>query len=269
MEVNVGEAFRRYLGFLGAYVWLNLASAMEYRVAFLSQVVGMVLNDAIMIVFWYLFFQQFPRIGGWGLSDVLRLWAIVAVSFGLGTAIFGHSVRLPTLIANGQLDYYLTLPKDVLLHVLISRMSPSAWGDVAFGLVAFAAAGDLRPGTVGLFLILSVLGCAIFVAYHVLVGSIAFWIGNAETLVNQASATLVSFATYPGSIFQGWVKIVTFTLIPAAMLGHVPVQLLRSFDPLVFAGLVAFSLGISVLAVVVFRLGLRRYESGSLVAMRG
>lgn len=266
---NPTRAIRRTIAFVGAYLGLNLSAAMEYRASFISQVVGMALNDALMIFFWYLYFREFPQVGGWQLTDILRLWGVVATAFGLGTAIFGQCPRLPTLIANSQLDYYLTLPKDVLLHVLISRMSTSAWGDVAFGVIAFLAAGDPRPATIGLFVALSLVGCAIFVAYHVLIGSIAFWLGNAETLIGQASMALTNFATYPGSIFQGWVKLLTFTLIPAALLGHVPAELLRRFDPLVFLGLLGAALGISILAVVVFRLGLRRYESGSLVVLRG
>jgi ABC-2 type transport system permease protein len=255
--------------FVGGYLALNLAAAMEYRGAFISQVLGMALNDAMMIFFWWLFFRQFPTLGGWQLGDVLRLWAVVAVAYGLGTAIFGQSVQLATFILNGQLDYYLTLPRDVLLHTLISRMSPSAWGDVLFGFIAFGLAGDVGPAALGLFVVFAATGCAVFVAYHVLVASITFWLGSSEALSVQASSALINFSTYPGSIFRGWIKTVTFTLIPAAMLGHVPVSLLRHFDPASLAEVVAFSLAITGLAVLVFRAGLRRYESGSLVVLRG
>lgn len=262
------KSIRQSVGLAWAYAGLNLSAAMEYRVAFASQVVGMALNDAIMIFFWYLYFRQFPQVGGWGLADILRLWGVVALAFGLGTALFGQCVRLATLIANGQLDYYLALPKDTLLHVLVSRMSVSAWGDVAFGVVAFLLAGDLRPVSLVLFALFAVTSCAVFVAYHVLVGSLAFWLGNSEAVGSQASASLMNFATYPGSIFHGWVKLLTFTLIPAALIGHLPVALLRRFDPLVFLGVVGFALGITLLSIAVFRLGLRRYASGSLVVLR-
>ncbi len=259
----------RFLDFFASYVKLNLSAAMEYRASFVSQVVGMALNDSIMIFFWWLFFLRFPQVGGWGLADVLRLWGVVAVAFGLGTAIFGHGPRLATLIATGQLDYYLSLPKDVLVHVLISRSSTSAWGDVLFGVVAFCLAGDLRPTTVLLFLAFSCTGCAVMVAYHVLIGSAAFWIGNSESFSTQASSAMINFSTYPGSIFRGWVKLLTFTLIPAGMVGHVPVELLRRFDPLLFVGVIAFAIAFVVVATVVFRLGLRRYESGNLLVLRG
>lgn len=263
------DPIRAACDFIGAYLGLNLSAAMEYRVAFFSQVVGMALNDSMMIFFWWLFFQQFPQVGGWQLADVLRLWGVVAAAFGLAMGIFGQSPRLATLIAQGQLDYYLSLPKDVLLHVLVSRMSTSAWGDVAFGLIAFGVAGDVTATSALLFVVLSLTGCAIFVSFHVVVGSLAFWVGNSEAASTQASSALINFATYPGSIFQGWVKLLTFTLIPAGMLGHVPAELLRRFDPLVLAGVIAFAIGWIGLAIVVFRVGLRRYESGSLVVLRG
>ncbi len=260
---------RRQLSFVLAYLELNLSSAMEYRAAFISQTVGMMVNDAMVLVFWWLFFQHFPLVGSWTLQDVLRLWGVVAVAFGLGTGVFGNCPRLAFMIARGQLDYYLALPKDALLHALVSRMSSSAWGDVLFGIVAFLAAGGLTPLKLLLFLALACAGCAVYVAYNVLVGSLAFWFGNAETLAAQSSAALINFSTYPGSIFQGWVKLLTFTLLPAAFIGHVPVDQLRHPSLLPILGVFAFAVFSSALAAGVFRLGLRRYQSGNLVQVQG
>ena len=260
---------RKQVSFVFAYVELNLSSAMEYRAAFISQTVGMMVNDAMVLVFWWLFFQRFPLVGSWTLQDVLRLWGVVAVAFGLAMGIFGNCPRLAFMIARGQLDYYLALPKDALLHALVSRMSSSAWGDVLFGVVAFLVAGGLSPLKLLLFLALACAGCAVYVAYSVLVGSLAFWFGNAETLASQSSAALINFSTYPGSIFQGWVKLLTFTLLPAAFIGHVPVDQLRNPSLLPILGVFAFAAGSSALAAGAFRFGLRRYQSGNLVQLQG
>jgi ABC-2 type transport system permease protein len=89
--------------------------------------------------------------------------------------------RLATLIAQGQLDYYLLLPRNVLLHALVSRMSISGWGDIAFGLVALGIAAASSPAWfLPLALLLVCLSCAIFVGFCVSVNSLAFFIGNAE-----------------------------------------------------------------------------------------
>jgi ABC-2 type transport system permease protein len=58
-------------------------------------------------------------------------------------------------------------------------------------------------------------------------------------------------------------------VVPAGFISHVPVELLRSFDAWRMAGLLGFTCLIVAAALVVFRVGLRRYESGNLVGLRG
>src|SRR5688572_9725327 len=106
-----------------AYFKLNLAASMEYRVSFLAQAVGMVLNDALAFFFWWVYFQNFEDVGGWTLHDLVLLWSIVASSIGLTLVFFNNAQRLSTIISQGQLDYYLTLPQNPLLHVVVSRMN--------------------------------------------------------------------------------------------------------------------------------------------------
>ncbi|MBI3977662.1 MAG: ABC-2 family transporter protein [Chloroflexi bacterium] len=191
------------------------------------------------------------------------------LAYGLAVTVFGNSIQLATVIAQGQLDYYLALPKNALLHVLVSRMSLSGWGDLGFGLVAFAIAGQLDPAWIALAALLVLTSAAIFVAFQVLVGSLAFFVGNAEVASTQAQGALLMFSTYPGPIYRGWVKLLLFTAIPAAFMAHVPVELLRAFDPLLFAALLGFTVGLWAAALLVFRAGLRRYESGNLISLRG
>jgi ABC-2 type transport system permease protein len=259
----------RHLGFVLAYLRLNLAAAMEYRASFIAQCLGMALNDALMLIFWWMYFARFPEVHGWGLRDVIMLWAVVATSFGLAVTVFGNCIRLAAVIVQGQLDYYLGLPKNALLHVLVSRMSLAGWGDVVFGLIAFVVAGRLDPVGVLLYALLVVMSMTVFVAFTVLMGSLAFFIGNAETAASQAQAALVTFAMYPGPMYRGWVKLLLFTVLPAAFVGHVPVELLRRFDPLWLGALLGFALALWSMAVLCFRLGLRRYESGNLITLRG
>jgi len=79
----------------------------------------------------------------------------------------------------------------------------------------------------------------------------------------------MNFSTYPGSIFQGWVKVLTFTLIPAAMLGHVPVDAIRHPGIVPVLGIVAVAIAGVISARTVFTVGLRQYQSGNLVLMQG
>ncbi|HLW00527.1 MAG TPA: ABC-2 family transporter protein [Ktedonobacterales bacterium] len=254
---------RSYLRFLGGYLSANLQAAMEYRAGFWSQVASMALNDGLWLGFWFLFFQRYPVVQGWVVSDIIIVWAVPAAGFGLATGIFGRAQRLASVITSGGLDSYLTMPKNVLLHVLVSATSASGWGDLIFGLVAFTLLIRPTPFDFLLYLALVLMVAIIFTAFLVLLGSLAFWLGNSEGLSQQLMGALISFSTYPTAIFHGAVKLLLFTVLPAGFISYFPVELLRSFRWPLLGALFAFTVGIAALAWAVFHLGLRRYESGN------
>src|SRR5947209_819543 len=234
---------------------LNLQAALEYRAAFIAQALGMMFNDLVFFIFWALFFARFPNVAGWGPRDIGLLWAVAATSVGLSAALFGNCTRLAPIVAQGQLDYYLGLPKDSLLHVLVSRSGLAGWGDFFFGLAAYLVFGRLDPGSIVLYVVLVLASMTVFVSYNVIFGSLAFWIGSAEAAAFQAYQAAITFSIYPGAMFHGWIRILLFTLVPAAFIGHIPAEVLREFDALRLASVLGFAALSVVLATVVFRVG--------------
>lgn len=251
------------------YLRHNLMSGMAYRKAFFLQVFGMLLNDLLLLVFWVLLFRRFPTVNGWDLTGVITLYSIVAAGVGLGMAICGNSGRLAEIIASGNLDYYLVLPADPLVHALVSASSIPSWGDLAFGLVIYAVAVPGSWRSLPLFLTLTVLTAVIYIAFSVIVESLAFWIGQAQALAQQLQNAILTFGLYPIDIFPGAVRIVLYTLIPAAFLGSLPARLLRDFSWQGFAAVGGAAILTTALARWVFYRGLRHYESGNLVVTRG
>jgi ABC-2 type transport system permease protein len=255
----------RELRFLLALWKANLQAAIEYRASFITQVLGMILNNALYFIFWIIFFDRFKEVRGWALGDMMLLYGIVAASFGLGTYLFGNALSLAEAVSSGKLDYYLALPRPVLLHVLASRSVASGLGDVIYGLISFAMAGQISPGAAGRFVFGVACGAAVFISFMVLVHSLAFWIGDASQLGGQALNAIVTFAIYPLTLFDGTAKLMLLTVIPAAVIGTLPAQLVRSFS---WGAMGAVGLGAAVfvgLALLVFHRGLRRYESGSAI----
>ncbi len=259
------KAVRLVLGYLRH----NLMSAMAYRGAFLLQVFGMMLNNAMLLFFWWVLFTRLPTLRGWNLPQVMVLYALVAFGFGLANVVCGNAFLVARLIVRGDLDYYLALPADPLLHLLVSHMSVSAWGDMAFGLIVFLAAAPNRWSGLPLFLLLGGLSGLVLVAFSVLVGSLAFWVGNADNLAAQAVNAIITFGLYPIEIFPGAIRLLLYTLIPAAFIGSMPAGLLSEFHWGRLGVLLAVTGGMILLARAVFARGLRRYESGNLVTVRG
>ncbi|GGD70737.1 ABC transporter permease [Paenibacillus nasutitermitis] len=248
---------------------VNLASAMEYRVSFFLLAGMMFLNNFMWLFFWSMFFNRFPVVNGWELSDVMMLWAVSAGGFGLASILFGNFHRIATIVANGQLDVYLTQPKPVLLHVLASRMSLTAIGDFAFAIVVYALVGDHTLAGVLLFAAALIISGTLFMAVMIIFGCCSFFFGNSEGISQQVFNSFVALTTYPSDIFRGAAKILLFSLIPAGFISYLPIGMLKHFDPLFAFSAAGISMLLFAVSVVLFQAGLRRYTSGNAIAMRG
>jgi ABC-2 type transport system permease protein len=258
----------RTLRFIGAYLVANLQAAMEYRAAFVAQVITMIANDSLWLFFWWTYFRQFPLVHGWQSTNIVVIWAVAACGFGIGMAVFGNTPRLAALIMNGGLDAYLGMPRNVLLHVCITASDPSAWGDIMFAIGAFLLILHPDPLHFALFLLLALQAALIFAAFLVIFGSLAFFLGNTEGLAQQMLGALTTFSTYPMNIFTGVVRLLLFTVVPAGFISFVPLQLLQRFSWPLLAGMTGFTLLFVAVAVGMFQLGLKRYESGNLLGMQ-
>lgn len=252
------------LSFLRTLAAVNLSSAMEYRASFFTQIFGMLLNNGIYFIFWLIFFRQFGAVRGYVIDDIYLLFAIVTLGFGLAHMFAGNTgANLAYLIAQGRLDYYLVLPRNLLLHVIFSRMIVSTIGDVTFGVLAYLFTGRFHPVEIALFVLASVCAGLIFVGFSTIAGSLAFFMGNAQYASQQLSNAVLTFALYPNALFGGFARFLLYTLLPAAFIGAVPVAIVKGRDGLLLLGLIGVALLIWALATAVFYLGLRRYESGS------
>jgi ABC-2 type transport system permease protein len=256
---------RRELTFLFALWKANLLAAMEYRASFITQVIGMILNDGFYFIFWIIFFDRFQQVQGWKLNDMFLLFGIVASGFGIAVYFFGNSWLLVDVITKGQLDYYLSLPRPVLLHALASRSLASGLGDALYGFMSFFMARQYTLDAFGRFVLGTLLSATIFIAFMVLVQSLAFWMGNAQLLTSNAMNIVLTFASYPITLFDGTARFILLTILPAGLMGAVPAELVRSFSWTRLFQLMAATLIFCSLAVFTFYRGLRRYESGSAI----
>jgi ABC-2 type transport system permease protein len=76
---------------------------------------------------------------------------------------------------------------------------------------------------------------------------------------------MLTFGIYPITLFDNYAKLILFTLIPAALMGAVPAEFIRSFTWQTLAELLLGAIVFLSISIAVFRLGLRRYESGSAI----
>ncbi len=243
----------------------NLASAMEYRVAFISQSIGMILNDGVYFVVWIIFFDRFKDIRGWGITDMFIVFGVSASAFGLAGLLFGNAFNLADIITKGRLDYYLSLPRPTLLHVLASRSVPSSAGDFLYGFISFMASGQFTFNGLARFCLAVLLATVTFTAFLVIIQSLAFWMGSGGNFTALAVNAMVTFALYPITLFDQTARLILFTIVPAAFMGAVPASFVRDFSWSLLGQMALAAIVFLALAILLFHLGLRRYESGSAI----
>ncbi len=254
--------------FLLALWTANLQAAMEYRTAFLIQVFGMILNNGAYFLFWVIFFDRFKELRGWNLTDILVLFGVTAAGFGLSVFLFGNMTTMADIIAKGQLDYYLSFPRPVLIHMLASRSVSSGLGDFTYGIVSFLAAGQYGLEAIARFVIAVLLAMIVFVSFMVIVHSLSFFIGNATMLSQQIFNAMITFSLYPINLFEGSTKMILFLLIPAAFMGSVPADYISNATWSSLLQLLAAAGILLSLALLIFQRGLRHYESGSAIQIQ-
>jgi ABC-2 type transport system permease protein len=241
-----------------------LAEAWSNRRSFWVQALAMVLNDAVWVAFWVLFFHQIGELRGWRSDQVMLMFAILATVSGVAMGLLANARKIGQLVADGQLDAVLTLPVDPLAYLLVRRVDTALLGDLAFGPVLFAVAAHPTPARTVLYLVGVLTGAAVFVSFVVVLGSLTMVAGGRGEQADLGFQALLILASYPLDVFGGLTRLMLFTVVPAAFVTGVPVHLVEHFRWTTLAGMVGVAASSALLARAAFRAGLRGYRSGSL-----
>mgnify|MGYP000135297710 CR=1 FL=1 len=256
---------KRNLKLIAMYFKFNLSASMEYRTSFLTQTLGMIINNASFIFFWWILFENVESIGGYGFKQVMILWAISYSSYGITFILFGNVRNISRMIVNGELDSYLLQPKDVLLNIISSSTVVSAWGDLFYGIILFIGVSGFHLGEFMLFLLFCITASLIFSSLIIFTNSLTFYMGNSQGISNLVMEFMISFSIYPEGVYKGFVKFIIYTLVPAAFVSFVPVRILTSFSWKWFTILILAVIAWTVFSYRFFYNGLKKYESGNLI----
>ncbi len=256
---------KKSLKLLGYYFKFNISSVMEYRVSFLVQCFGMILNNSAFIFFWWILFENVDTIGGYGFEDEMMLWALMSSSFGFCFVVFGNVNRITRMIINGDLDTYLLQPKDPLINILCSKTIVSAWGDTLYGIILFFIIKGFDIKGFLLFLLFCITGALIFASVLVTFHALSFYAGNVEGLAQTVTEFFISFSIYPEGIFNNAIKSILYTIIPVAFIVYIPARLINEFSLSMILKVLGVALMWMTIAYTMFYKGLKRYESGNLI----
>lgn len=246
----------------------SIRSSISKRGAFLIEAGLMIANNFIFLAIWWIFFRQFNDVGGWNFKDMMILMAVGNNAYGIMQVCFGGIRNLSKMILSGDLDSFMTQPKNLLFHVMGSKSFSKGWGNILTGFILIIVGHLATLKTLPLLILGMVCGSLVFTSINIIAHSLPFWMGSVEGLSKKYCDALYLFALYPTNIYSGYLQVVMFTFIPAGIIGFLPVELIRSFSWIQLFVLIGTSIGFFAFAYFIFYLGLKRYESGNKFGIR-
>jgi len=256
------------------YLWLcicyNIRSNVSNKKSFIIQTIAMFINNFVFLLFWEIIFSnKGGSINGVGMKDIMYLWSIPTIGYGIVFFCFGGVETLCKDIVDGNMDVYITKPKSSLISQLTSRSVLSAMGDLIFGAVIgfIAVRGNILKYI--WLLVLAVISSIILLSVIVIVRLFAFWLGDISNACHKYThSLLITLTIYPKQMFPGFMKLVMYTAIPAMYVAHIPVGLMDNIGVVPIILFISAAIIFPILMVLIYEKGLKKYESGNGVTRR-
>jgi ABC-2 type transport system permease protein len=246
---------------------------MQYRAAFVSFTIAQTMVTLLDLVAVLAIFSQVDSLGGWSRGEVLFIYAVSVLSFGLADLTFGSIEYAAATVMDGSFDGFLVRPMAVMTQLLGNFFALRRAGRLIQSLVIIAVvlgAGSISIDGVPrmLFVVVMVIGGALtFSTIFVFTSTVGFFIPGAREVANAFTYGGNAVAGYPGHIFGSYVRNLMLWIVPALFVSYVPsIYVLDAANPLNFprwlqlASPFAF-VPFGAAAGLVWRAGVRRYES--------
>lgn len=244
----------------------NFQNAKELKSAFLISIIGMFLNNSAFIVLWLNFGATVGNLNGWDKYDIMGLYGFCTTSFGLVFSCLYGINNLPRYISSGNLDKYLLTPKSTLIKIATSAVSTSAIGDFIFGLFCFASyvfLAKLSIVQILIFILLIFITSIIYFAFTLISMSLSFYFMDGENISTGLFQMLLTPSLYHGGAFNKVLRIIFIFVIPALLLGAVPVEIVKNMSLLKLLGVIGLTIFWLVISIWFFYKSLKKYESNN------
>ncbi|MDQ2582426.1 ABC transporter permease [Saccharothrix yanglingensis] len=190
-------------------VGARLRGQTSYRASFALQCVSSGLGQLVELGVILILFGRVTSLGGFSVTEVVLMYAIAGVGFGLADMVAGQLDELPAHTRTGTFDVVLMRPLGTLAQVMASDLHLRKIGRIVASLVALVwalAHNDIAwsPATALLVVLAPLSGAVIFSSIWVVANAVCFWLVEGQELANAVTYGSGSFvAYYPGLALLG------------------------------------------------------------------
>lgn len=250
------------------FIKQDLKKLMEYKIDFLTGALGMLLSQAINLVFLSIIFSQIPALNGWSFEQILFIYGFALLPKAIDHLFFDNLWAIGHfIIRKGDFDRYLTRPVSTLFAVTVEKFQVDAFGELVVGLLLLGVSiprVSLNISVLNVILFITAVFFATFIytGIKLITASIAFWTkrsGNITYMFYMVN----DFAKYPTTIYNRFVRTIITYIIPFAFTAFFPASYF------IIGGNAWYNIGgtavmaaiLMTAGILVWNRGVRAYES--------
>ncbi|MCI7351095.1 MAG: ABC transporter permease [Ruminococcus sp.] len=270
---------RKLLDTLGHYIdvtFCNIKLALMVIIEYPANIAGWLISNPIQFIVGFATIKfvvaQFGEINGWNYGQLAFLYGLSVISHAVSMMFFVQGWFMGYSVIEGDFDRYLTRPLGVLYQFFFTTFNIFGITDLIPGIVVFIY-GCIETGFRFTFgnavgIIVMIIGAAfIRGGLYIMLGSTSFWTKSANDFGQYTQEIFDKSTMYPISMYPESLQFILTYLIPIGWVFFYPVSGLMGIETAVGIGSgnvwITFAVGIVVMlaAGLLFKIGLRRYES--------
>ena len=217
---------RFYLRIYRKVLVQDLKSKMSYRSDFIISLIGMLFtNISGFITFWILF-QNFPSINGWGYYEMMFLYGFSLTSLTPVQCLFDNNWQLRIYVYSGDFIKYCFRPINLFFYFQSEVFDIKGLGQLVFGIgtIAYSWSHMSLPFDVLMLLKLIVFlitASLVMIALQTAAAATCFWTHNSFYVLDLAFK-FKDYAKYPVTIFNSVFRFIFTFLLPIAFIAYYP-----------------------------------------------
>lgn len=244
----------------------DLKSKMSYRSDFIISIIGMIFtNISGFITFWILF-QNFPSINGWGYYEMMFLYGFSLVSLTPVQCLFDNNWQLRIHVYSGDFIKYCFRPINLFFYFQSEVFDIKGLGQLAFGVgtLVYAWTHMTLPFTALMLLKLIVYlitASLVMIALQTAAAATCFWIQNSFYVLDLAFR-FRDYAKYPITIFNPVFRFIFTFIMPIAFIAYYPSLVILRPDAVPILSWLSpiFGIVFFVIAYKIWMFGAMRYS---------
>ena len=259
-----------YFALYGTFVKNCLMAQMEYRLNFLASVLVECAFLFVKVLYIVVVFGTGVNINGMSPNEILMCIGLYTVLTGIMDTVFFPNVsRLPELVRNGDLDFYITKPISLQFMISLRYFDlglavPNVLGGLVMIVVAWQNLNiPADPARLAGFIFFSVIGLVITYPILMIPAMLSFWFVKTDQLFAIIWA-IWDFNNMPMGIYNRVIQNIGTFIIPIFLINNfAPMFVIGKLSVLYIVWSIVVSAFLLVFLRILFKIALRHYSSAS------